>query len=70
VIFLRAQAPSDHWKIGDWWKDRHFDIACDDPGVKNGHSCKKEASPGDEVEPTNRVDDGKYPLSNFCSAFW
>ncbi len=33
-------------------------------------AARKKQAPGYEVEPTNRSDDGKYPLINFCSAFW
>ncbi len=69
--FFRAQAPSSHWGVGDWWYTRYFDIFCNDPGDKNGHSCGKQGSAsGYEVEPALRKDDGKYPLINLCPSFW
>ncbi len=69
--FLRAQAPSTHWKVGDWWNDRYFTITCDDPGDKDGHNCKSLGSAtGYEVEPSYRKDGEKYPLINFCPPFF
>ena len=68
---MRAQAHSDHWRVGDWWNDRYFTITCDDPGDKEGHNCKTLGSAtGYEVEPSYRKDGEKYPLINFCPPFF
>ena len=69
--FISAQAPNKQWGIGDWWYNRHFDIFCNDPGDKEGHSCSAQGSAsGYEVEPSYRNDGGVYPLINFCDSFW
>ena len=70
--FIHAQAPSSQWGVGDWWYNRYFDIYCNDPGDKDGHSCSAQGSTasGYEVEPNYRKDGGQYPLINFCPSFW
>lgn len=69
--FISAQAPNKQWGIDDWWYNRHFDIYCNDPGDKEGHSCSAQGSAsGYEVEPSYRNDGGEYPLINFCPSFW